>query len=225
MKWLSVSIFSPQPEKEIIVPESSSDMEEEDGVDKLLMNADEKQQYADRVKRSYRRKTQSPKRHIHPEMPILDERYAASLLEYYSKHKPYYPGEMDGTRHVELEVATSRSDTAMEEKSLGSSQELVSGRSSVSGQYNGPEGEGATEDEVAAIVQSVVSAHMDEVLAARQYKQQLHGENSFTSWIVKFGHLNKWATSWQNQQNDCAQRRLRSAWASAQSDQSLCCVL
>ena len=31
-----------------------------------------------------------------------------------------------------------------------------------------------------------------------------------------------WATSWQNQQNDfCAQRRLRSAWASAQSDQSL----
>ena len=33
-----------------------------------------------------------------------------------------------------------------------------------------------------------------------------------------------WATSWQNQQNDpCAQRRLRSAWASAQSDQSLRC--
>ena len=35
---------------------------------------------------------------------------------------------------------------------------------------------------------------------------------------------NKWATSWQNQQNDlCAQRRLKSAWASAQSDQSLRC--
>ena len=33
-----------------------------------------------------------------------------------------------------------------------------------------------------------------------------------------------WAASWQNQQNGmCAQRRLRSAWASAQSDQSLCC--
>ena len=32
------------------------------------------------------------------------------------------------------------------------------------------------------------------------------------------------ATSWQNQQNDlCAQQRLRSAWASAQSDHSLCC--
>ena len=35
-----------------------------------------------------------------------------------------------------------------------------------------------------------------------------------------------WATSWQKQQNDfCAQRRLRSAWASAQSDQSLRCAL
>ena len=35
-----------------------------------------------------------------------------------------------------------------------------------------------------------------------------------------------WAASWQKQQNDmCAQRRLRSAWASAQSDQSLCCAL
>ena len=32
-------------------------------------------------------------------------------------------------------------------------------------------------------------------------------------WII-------WATSWENQQNElCAQRRLRSAWASAQSDQ------
>ena len=33
-----------------------------------------------------------------------------------------------------------------------------------------------------------------------------------------------WAASWQNQQNGmCAQRRLRSAWTSAQSDQSLHC--
>ena len=33
-----------------------------------------------------------------------------------------------------------------------------------------------------------------------------------------------WATSWENQQNGmCAQRRLRSDWASAQSDQSLRC--
>ena len=35
-----------------------------------------------------------------------------------------------------------------------------------------------------------------------------------------------WVTSWQNQQNDMrAQQRLRSAWASAQSDQSLHCAL
>ena len=33
-----------------------------------------------------------------------------------------------------------------------------------------------------------------------------------------------WAASWQNQQNSlCAQRRLRSVWASTQSDQSLRC--
>ena len=33
-----------------------------------------------------------------------------------------------------------------------------------------------------------------------------------------------WAATWQNQQNDlCAQRRLRSAWASTQSDQSHRC--
>ena len=35
-----------------------------------------------------------------------------------------------------------------------------------------------------------------------------------------------WAAAWQNQQNDmCAQRRLRSVWASAQPDQSLRCAL
>ena len=37
--------------------------------------------------------------------------------------------------------------------------------------------------------------------------------------------VNIWATSWQNQQNGmCTQRRLRSAWASAQSDQSSLCA-
>ena len=37
-------------------------------------------------------------------------------------------------------------------------------------------------------------------------------------------HAQKWAASGQNQQKAmCAQRRLRSAWASAQSDQSLHC--
>ena len=35
---------------------------------------------------------------------------------------------------------------------------------------------------------------------------------------------NIWATSWQNQQNDCTQWRLRSAWVSAQSDQSSLCA-
>ena len=41
----------------------------------------------------------------------------------------------------------------------------------------------------------------------------------------KKGIRSKLATSWQNQQNDlCAQQRLRSAWASAQSDQSLHCL-
>ena len=36
----------------------------------------------------------------------------------------------------------------------------------------------------------------------------------------------KWAAIWQNQQNDiCTQRRLGSAWAFAQSDQSSLCAL
>ena len=47
--------------------------------------------------------------------------------------------------------------------------------------------------------------------------------------MIKISHHmsyinDKLGAAWQNQQNDlCAQRRLRSAWASAQSDQSLCC--
>ena len=42
--------------------------------------------------------------------------------------------------------------------------------------------------------------------------------------IHAFTLSGNWATSWQNQQTDlCAQWRLRSAWASAQSDQSLRC--
>ena len=43
-------------------------------------------------------------------------------------------------------------------------------------------------------------------------------------WFLKWFQYENWATVWQNQQNDlCAQRRLRSAWASAQSDQSQHC--
>ena len=36
-------------------------------------------------------------------------------------------------------------------------------------------------------------------------------------------HEDKWAAAWQNQQNDCAHSEDRSAWASAQSDQSSLC--
>ena len=43
-------------------------------------------------------------------------------------------------------------------------------------------------------------------------------------WLVYIFSDWKWAASWQNQRNGmCAQRRLRSAWASAQTDQSLRC--
>ena len=47
-----------------------------------------------------------------------------------------------------------------------------------------------------------------------------------TYWMCKylFKVVDRMSTSWQNQQNSmCAQRRLRSAWAFAQSDQSLRC--
>ena len=52
--------------------------------------------------------------------------------------------------------------------------------------------------------------------------------------IIQYGFINIcqgfsryviiWAASWQNQQNGmCAQQRLGSAWAAAQTDQSLRC--
>ena len=42
--------------------------------------------------------------------------------------------------------------------------------------------------------------------------------------LLYFSLENKWAASWQNQQNDlCAQRRLRSALAFTESDQSFHC--
>ena len=42
--------------------------------------------------------------------------------------------------------------------------------------------------------------------------------------ISGFNFSCNWAAAWQNQQNDlCIQRRLRSAWATTQSDQSLHC--
>ena len=52
------------------------------------------------------------------------------------------------------------------------------------------------------------------------------GFNPIPMLKVGIQSLSKWATSLQNQQNDlCVKRRLRSAWASTQSDQSLCCTL
>ena len=49
---------------------------------------------------------------------------------------------------------------------------------------------------------------------------------SETGRVLKYKRSNtKWDASWQNQQNDlCAQRRLRSAWASVQSGQSRLCA-
>ena len=45
-----------------------------------------------------------------------------------------------------------------------------------------------------------------------------------TQWFLKRFQYENRAKAWQNQQNDlCAQRRLRSVWASAQSDQSQSC--
>ena len=49
------------------------------------------------------------------------------------------------------------------------------------------------------------------------FSEKQTGDNTFCS---------IWAASWQIQQNDlCTQRRLRSAWAFAQSDQNLRCAL
>ena len=45
-----------------------------------------------------------------------------------------------------------------------------------------------------------------------------------SEYLEEIRYISIWARAWQNQQNTvCAQRRLRSAWASAQSDQSLRC--
>ena len=44
--------------------------------------------------------------------------------------------------------------------------------------------------------------------------------------MLVFKHFHIWTGAWQNQQDDlCTQRRLRSAWAFVQSDQSVCCAL
>ena len=57
--------------------------------------------------------------------------------------------------------------------------------------------------------------------------------NNESGWLIPWentypmitGNEIKWASAWQNKQNDlCAQRRLRSAWASAQTYQSSLCA-
>ena len=57
------------------------------------------------------------------------------------------------------------------------------------------------------------------------YASIMHiNKNNTRTHTIKDFIENKRATSWQNVQNGmCAQRRLRSAWASAQTDQSLHC--
>ena len=88
-----------------VAGEMMSEEEEEEmaGDADKLMNSEERRAYTDKVKRSVRRKTHSPKRVQKADLPILDERYAASLLEYYSKHKPYYPGDGDFSRTMDLD--------------------------------------------------------------------------------------------------------------------------
>ena len=61
--------------------------------------------------------------------------------------------------------------------------------------------------------------HLHQVNYACANSLQCH-----TQWFLKWFQFDNWATAWQNQQNDvCAHRRFRSAWASEQSDQSQRC--
>ncbi|KAH3868407.1 uncharacterized protein LOC127867764 [Dreissena polymorpha] len=145
--------------------------------EKALQHLEHSRQLSEK-KRSVRRKTHSPKRvQKAPEMPILDERYAASLLEYYSKHKPYYPVDTEFNKHMEEEAA--KAQEAMSEGGTAVSNALaqaVANQAAVSqaiAQAVASHAVGSDEPysaEVAAIVQNVVSAHMDEVLAARNYQ-------------------------------------------------------
>ena len=48
--------------------------------------------------------------------------------------------------------------------------------------------------------------------------------NSAWCWQALNFWFSKWAATWQNQQSECAPNELRSAWASAQSDQSSLCT-
>ncbi|XP_045207522.2 mucin-17-like isoform X2 [Mercenaria mercenaria] len=181
------------PAKESVsVPEMMSTEEEEEDTaatgehEKVIVNTEERRGYTEKAKRAVRRKTHSPKRHQKQtaEMPILDERYAASLLEYYSKHKPYYPVDSDFSRHMEAEAAKTNAGLILDEKGVPNTsvnqamaQVAANQQAAVSqaiAQAVASHAVGNPEEpysaEVAAIVQTVVSAHMDEVLAARNYQ-------------------------------------------------------
>ena len=61
--------------------------------------------------------------------------------------------------------------------------------------------------------------------SSEQHNKPPSNSDSYCASYKRITLLNNsnWAASWQNQQNGmCAQQRLRSAWASAQSDQNLC---
>ncbi|KAL4229004.1 hypothetical protein ACF0H5_012042 [Mactra antiquata] len=169
----------------------SGEEEEEDQTTSAVVTEQEKlitpEERREKAKRAVRRKTQSPKRHQkqQAEMPILDERYAASLLEYYSKHKPYYPVDTDFSRHIEAEAAkVNTAGLVLDDKVLPNTsvnqalaQVAASQQAAVSqaiAQAVASHAVGNPDEpysaEVAAIVQNVVSAHMDEVLAARNYQ-------------------------------------------------------
>ena len=65
-------------------------------------------------------------------------------------------------------------------------------------------------------LQSAIKTYKSLFETTEQLIEELKSKKSF---------CDIWAASWQNQQNGmCAQQRLRSAWASAQSDQSLHCL-
>ena len=64
--------------------------------------------------------------------------------------------------------------------------------------------------------------HSLEILFLVYHTFKTYTLNEATLWEF---YAEIWASAWQNQQNDiCAQRRLRSAWASAESDQSSLCA-
>ena len=73
------------------------------------------------------------------------------------------------------------------------------------------------------VITKMYKRHVPVRKSRQMYGNQQHSKTSELPY-VKFNIT--WASAWQNLQNGVwDQRRLRSAWASVQSDQSLCCAL